>query len=416
MLRHERPRVVDCLLGLALIVTAVSPATAQVVCPLSAITDGFGFGSVVSIDASISADGTRVAFTSNSDHTGGNSDNNLEIFLWDNGVLVQITDTLGPTQSSSPSISGDGSRIAFTSDADLTGGNADGSFEIFVWDGLFEQVTSSTTLSRAPVMSTDGSTVVFESQADFTGGNADGAPEIFAWNGITMTQISDSPASPSFTPTVNADGSVIAFGSIGDLTGQNADGSHEIFSWNAGVTTQITDGLPGAFSRNPSLDATGARLAFTSDLDLVGSNPDFSTELFLLDGMTIRQLTDFVGLSGVASVAISGDGSSIAFSSPADITGGGTSGNTELFLWRDDFISQLTNSVAPAFFTEPTLDADGDTLATVGSTDGGSEIFVASCQASTAVQIPTTQPVGLSLLALLLAVAGFKVLRSRTTG
>ncbi len=78
-------------------------------------------------DASIDDDGDTIAFASTRDLvTGGNSfptDDNDEIFVWSSGTISQITRTLrGPVQNpiynKNPTISGDGSRVAFASTGD----------------------------------------------------------------------------------------------------------------------------------------------------------------------------------------------------------------------------------------------------------------------------------------------------------
>jgi hypothetical protein len=60
--------------------------------------------------------------------------------------ITEITFTTG-AGIDVPSINGDGTHIAFTSNRDLTGDNADGNFEIFLYDtesGTFTQVTDTT--------------------------------------------------------------------------------------------------------------------------------------------------------------------------------------------------------------------------------------------------------------------------------
>lgn len=94
---------------------------------------------------SINADGTRIAFASNQNPTGGNPDGNFEIFRFDTsgGAFAQITDTTGGG-TGSPSINGDGTRIAFRSPANLAGNNLDGNTEIFLFeDGIFRQITQT---------------------------------------------------------------------------------------------------------------------------------------------------------------------------------------------------------------------------------------------------------------------------------
>jgi len=111
---------------------------------LSQITDTTGG---FNARPSINADGTRTAFDSNRDPLGTNADGNIEIFLFDTtSGLTQITTTLGASGNNEPSINADGTRIAFQSDLDLVaGGNADGNFEIFLFDATstLSQITRS---------------------------------------------------------------------------------------------------------------------------------------------------------------------------------------------------------------------------------------------------------------------------------
>jgi Tol biopolymer transport system component len=88
-----------------------------------------------------------------------------------------------------------------------------------------------------------------------------------------------------------------------------------------GVINQMTTSPTGS-SRSPALDASGTRLAFVSDADLIGSNPDGNSEIFLLHTIlgTITQIT--VTSEGFSSApAINADGTRIAFVSSADARG-----------------------------------------------------------------------------------------------
>ncbi|MBK6805292.1 MAG: PD40 domain-containing protein [Betaproteobacteria bacterium] len=85
------------------------------------------------MEPSINGDGTRIAFRSNRDLTGGNADSNEEIFLWTSGSgFTQITSSTGGSNTA-PTINGDGTRIAFNSNRNLTGGNVDLNREVFLW-------------------------------------------------------------------------------------------------------------------------------------------------------------------------------------------------------------------------------------------------------------------------------------------
>jgi hypothetical protein len=84
---------------------------------------------------SISSDGTRLVFTSRADLTGDNPDGNREVFLFDadTGITSQITDSVGGSFSSAV-ISGDGTRILFDSGSDIGGENPDGNIEVYFAD------------------------------------------------------------------------------------------------------------------------------------------------------------------------------------------------------------------------------------------------------------------------------------------
>ncbi|TAN35412.1 hypothetical protein EPN27_03920, partial [Patescibacteria group bacterium] len=127
-------------------------------------------------------DGTRIAFHSNRNLTGSNTDGNNEIFLWTQGVgFTQVTNTTGG-DNAFPSINADGTRIAFHSNRNLTGSNTDGNNEIFLWtQGVgFTQVTNSTGGSSLyPSINANGTKIAVESTSNLTGGNPDGNWEIF---------------------------------------------------------------------------------------------------------------------------------------------------------------------------------------------------------------------------------------------
>jgi Tol biopolymer transport system component len=74
--------------------------------------------------AFLNADGTHVAFRSEANLTGNNADGNWEIILLDviTNTLTQIAGTIG-SDNSGLSITAGGARIAFVSTADQTGRN-----------------------------------------------------------------------------------------------------------------------------------------------------------------------------------------------------------------------------------------------------------------------------------------------------
>lgn len=203
--------------------------------------------------------------------------------------------------------------------------------------------------------SLDGGAIAFVSSVDLTGENPDGNGEIFFFDGSTIIQIthsahgSGSPFASSSLPSL--DGGSIAFNSNANLTGDNPDGHDEIFLYDGATITQITPSTAG-FSEQASLDR--GSIAFASSSDLTGGNPDGNREIFLYDGSTITQIThSTVGDSYQPSL----DGDSIAFASSANLTAGNADGSTEIFLFNGATTRQITDSPNGYFSAYPSLDS-----------------------------------------------------------
>lgn len=165
-------------------------------------------GAVVASDnwqGNINDDGSTIAFTSNRVIPAINStpnDSNEEIFIYKRllNTFAQVTDTnrgfIGyPIYSTSPSLSGDGSRIAFASTGtnpiiNMTGGsNPEANEEVYlsdldsdgVPDGIKRQVTRTTPIIgenlanfielNTRIISRDGRYIVFSSLARLDGDN-----------------------------------------------------------------------------------------------------------------------------------------------------------------------------------------------------------------------------------------------------
>jgi dipeptidyl aminopeptidase/acylaminoacyl peptidase len=127
-------------------------------------------------DPAWSPDGTKIAFTSSRDFTGLNGNNGFEIYVMCANGANPIRLTNNSAVDAQPSWSADGTRIAFSSQRDglplIYVMNADGSNPL--------NVTQSTTLdSSDPEWSPDGTTIAFTSYERVGRTNAD---EIFLIN------------------------------------------------------------------------------------------------------------------------------------------------------------------------------------------------------------------------------------------
>jgi Tol biopolymer transport system component len=95
--------------------------------------------------ASTSTNGRRIAFLSIADLVGNSNDGNFEIFLLDlTKACTQITDTTDKSyfgNHSTAFLNADGTHVAFRSEANLTGNNADGNWEIILLDVITNTLT-----------------------------------------------------------------------------------------------------------------------------------------------------------------------------------------------------------------------------------------------------------------------------------
>ena len=282
-------------------------------------------------DVAVNDDASVIAFTSTRDIASANSDGNPEIFVYKRTTqgFIQLTNTQGSLIfSSNPSLSGDGTVVAFTSNANIpdsasgTGNNPDGNAEIFVtnFNGTtaanVRQVTRTTAttngvsvniLSPGRRLSRNGSLLAFESTAELDSDNSiQSTLAVFAYNlsSNTFTQFGPRATSGSDVlrfPTFTGDSSTIVFASTlnfnadgsapaSSTEGLNPDLTVQIFSApvnNANSFTRLTN-TPASASTlvaamQPFVSETMERIAFSlGGTELGGGNSDFSTESYYL--------------------------------------------------------------------------------------------------------------------------------------
>lgn len=311
-----------------------------------------------------SNDGKRLVFESINDYNGNNVDSNTEIWVYDvdSRGIIQITNTadlrdpsnntkvLLEILNTTPVISGDGTRIAFISNASLTGtdSNADGNYEIYVAD--LPRGSTTPTIRR-----------VTDTGADFEGE----AVKAIVTN---------------YAPTISDDGQVVAFLSTrkffrpvtdgpASFTAlnegpQNAapDGNAEVLTYhfstrqyNQVTATRDADATANftvrGFNTNPILSGNGQVLVFLSGFNFPGAsankNADFNGELFLHrlgDPVNrVRQVTETNGRSVIpfngpenvlvaATKPLNFDGTRLVFESSGDFVGRNADKTRELYL------------------------------------------------------------------------------------
>ncbi|MEM9554997.1 MAG: hypothetical protein AAGC60_12110 [Acidobacteriota bacterium] len=119
------------------------------------------------------------------------------------------------------------------------------------------------------------------------------------------------------------------------------------------------------FPQNASISYDGKRVAFTSERDLTGKNPDEIWQAFTFTpGSGVDQLTSFTE-SGAVAAAVSYDGSVVYLVTDLDPTGGTPDGNRQLYSieLETGTVTQLTSGPGLLFISRRTAE-DGRVLLT----------------------------------------------------
>ncbi|PWU05485.1 MAG: hypothetical protein C5B51_14585 [Terriglobia bacterium] len=322
-------------------------------------------GGVGAAYPSIDATGHKVAFTSYCDLVlGGNTDQNSELYVMnvDGSGLRQLTFSIGLQGSYNVSISPDGQRVVFASNADLIpGNNSDLNSEIFIvnTDGTgLKQLTHTTGGdpnsfggNSHPRFDGRGKYISFSSDRDLVpGSNTDGNHELFlmAADGTGLAQLTRTTGGYGvFAPGgLDITDTKVIFDCDRDLVpGGNTDGNSEIFMMNVNGTglVQLTHTTGGAGNIGPIWNLNAQIVTFWSDRDPLGNNPDESYEVFRMNanGTGLVQVTSdncdstcyANGGFGSAPWGMSADGKTLAVESDRDLVpGGNPSLHMEIYL------------------------------------------------------------------------------------
>jgi Tol biopolymer transport system component len=370
-----------------------SPATTL----LSVAADGSGPGDGASDEPSLSRDGTVVAFSSDAtDLVAGDGNDHKDVFRRvidpDSGTeLVSLrngsTTEAGNDDSSSPSISVDGARIAFASDAtNLLRPTSD---DNDVSDVFLRTPQSKTTalMSRscggeaadnasvAPHISSDtgsggvGVSFVTDAEnllqgcADVPAPDNNNLPDVYfrplGSGTVANERVSRDPAGaqfnrPSLESAVSGDGRLVAFttGAIEASNGGPGAGE-DVYSrdraTNPGTTTRLSAPAAGpalgpAVTGFPAISADGRIVAYASAApDFVTDDSNSMTDVFVSERARNETTLLSRGLNGAAAdgpsavdsaPAISADGQLVAFSSSAtNLVAGDSNGVGDVFVY-----------------------------------------------------------------------------------
>jgi len=323
-------------------------------------SDGGALGNYESKNPSISADGRYVAFQSSADNlVAGDSNSGDDIFVFDRNLLTIKRVSIAPNGTeadgacSAPSISGDGSFVAFTSIDPNLAGSATGADEyIYIVDTANAGTSGSIILvpiPRAPdyvtkkclnpSISSDGNFVAFE--FDVEDGNASSPfhyRDVYVYNRVTdqntritgnsETDGADWDERISQNPSISGDGSVVAFESntafndAGDLVGFT-----DVYVANLANTVTISivcedtlGELGESSSVQPAISDNGRFVTFqstSSNFSGGATNGDYHVYRKELSSGTLLLVEDTEGDSDSFASTISADGSRVSYLSDA---------------------------------------------------------------------------------------------------
>ncbi len=331
--------------GLCLLPLLAVEVRAQTIERISVDSSG-AEGVGVSFDGSVSADGRRVVFCSQSSSLVPGDTNGFEdAFLRDRAtgttsfICVSTAGVLANSASELPRISADGRYVTFTSHgSNLVAGDTNAREDVFLRD-LLTNTTTRVSVSSAGAqassgssygaISADGAFVAFASDAaDLVAGDTNANYDVFVRDivGGLTTRVSvatngtqgNGPSSGLLT--ISGDGRYVAFYSWAtNLVPGDTNGSYEPFvhDRSTGTTTRVAVDSGGAqgngYSLHPTISADGRHVAFSSVApnlvpgDTNGMQDVFDRDLFT--GVT-RRIS--VGSAGIQGNAVSGGWSSIS--------------------------------------------------------------------------------------------------------
>jgi Tol biopolymer transport system component len=323
------------------------------------------------INASISADGQHVAFDSSARNLViGDNNGYQDIFVHDlvtgQTELVSVGSNSTQTNQSSetPSISADGSNVAFMSYATNISDPPHYWSQVFAHDrqtGLTERVsvasdgTVGNIYSVDPSISADGRYVVFYSPGNnLVNGDTNGVGDVFLHDQQTGETIRVSVASngtqgngSSGGGRISSDGRYVAFqSSANNLVSEDNNGRIDIFvhDLQTGLTERVSlasDGTEGnSNSGAPSISGDGRYVTFVSYAsNIVTGDTNGLIDVFVHDrqtGLTERVSVASDGTEGNGNPftpSISGDGRYVTFSSLAsNLVIGDNNGTYDIFV------------------------------------------------------------------------------------
>lgn len=213
----------------------------------------------------------------------------------------------------------------------------------------------------------------------FLSARVGGDREILLWEQtIGLARITNESSKPGnnfvFSIDVDFDGTAAAAIASGDLADTGAT-SLELYRWTAESGWQrltFTQGAVPKVGGSVAISEDGTRIAFHSSDDYTGENPDGEWQIFLWDqGAGFTQVTHGFPCGGGNFLdALSGDGRRILFGSRCRYGTANADLSDEIFLWDETTgVRALTESKGDGTSAAGSLNRDGRIAALVSDND-----------------------------------------------
>ncbi len=223
-----------------------------------------------------------------------------------------------------PRLSGDGSRLVFVSDQDLTGDNPSRQDRVFLYDardGSYEQLTQLS-FSEQPRIDFSGAKVLIYSYEDQLGDFPYPWPQLYLYDVATGRLGRVTASHGNVGP--------------GDLSGDgrtavyDVDGRLQAFDVPTGTVTPLLDGV---VVTRPAVNFDGTRISFVSSTNVTGENPGEDRQVFLYDRLADRlvQVTRGESLNTQSLTAINGPGDVLVFPFRGNPDGGPSDFSVRVF-------------------------------------------------------------------------------------
>jgi Tol biopolymer transport system component len=382
-------------------------------------------------EASISADGRFVAFSSDADNLVPNDENSsTDIFVRDRVAKttqrVSLTDDSEEADAASytPTISDNGRYVAFLSDSEIiTTSDENGMTDAFVRDrNLGTTVRADFSPTRAELVdgvteaaiSGNGRYVIFTTDED-NASDLNASDDIYRRDLQTGAIVRVSNGTDGgWSGTISSDGRWIAYVTTGQLVAADTNATPDVYLRDMSTSTRalVSAGpagttLPGVTSTDASVSANGRWVSFASNGAIAGADTNGTTfDVFVRD--VTQNRTAVVGTdlwlnqppAGTSTGRISADGRNIAYGSTAKLNNDDKNTVRDIYT-RALVIPEITNVSPPTVVrgTTATLTVTGRNFlpgarARIGDTDASSVVVNSETSLTVKVNVPTTVGTG----------------------